>query len=217
MSRQVVVLSPHLDDGVLSCGQLLAGRPGSLVVTVCTAPPPEHRVCTSVDANCGFANAGQAMAARQQEDTLACWLLQAHQHHLGHVDQQYGRQLLPAAVAADLVAVLPAGAVVVGPLGLAHPDHIAVAEAMRLALEARGDLEPWVYEDLPSRVLWPEQVPERLGWWRAMGYDPVHADLGGAALSAKEAAVRAYRSQLWALDLHTVLVPERHWRLWPQT
>lgn len=211
---QLVVVSPHLDDAVLSCGQLLAGRPGSMVVTVCTAPPPQHTVRTSFDADCGHANAGQAMAARQQEDTLACWLLQATQRHLGHVDQQYGVPLAPEAVAASLVAAVPPGAIVVGPVGLAHPDHVAVAEAVRQLLVERPDLEPWLYEDLPSRVLWPEDVPTRLGWWRAMGYDPVLATLGGAELPRKESAVRAYRSQTWALNMHTVLVPERQWRLW---
>ncbi len=36
---RVVVVSPHLDDAVLGCGQLLAAWPGATVVTVFAGKP----------------------------------------------------------------------------------------------------------------------------------------------------------------------------------
>lgn len=213
---RLTVLSPHLDDAVLSCGQLLAGRPGSVVVTVCTAVPEEkRRVCTSYDRDCGFGTAGMALAARQQEDALACHYLGARPVHLPFVDQQYGDNFDPAEVAEALAGLLPPEAVLAGPVGLAHPDHLATADAMDRALALRPDVQGWVYEELPSRVLWPEEVPLRLGWWARRGYAPALGDLGGGELAAKQAALVAYRSQSWAWNPHTTLVPERFHRLWP--
>jgi len=42
----MLVVSPHLDDAVLSCGRLLAGRPGSVVATVFAGVPSRPDQCT---------------------------------------------------------------------------------------------------------------------------------------------------------------------------
>tara|TARA_R110002096_G_scaffold436038_2_gene665773 strand:- start:35254 stop:36066 length:813 start_codon:yes stop_codon:yes gene_type:complete len=44
LSRPILVISPHLDDAVLSCGGLLLQNSDALVVTVFTADPPIQRV-----------------------------------------------------------------------------------------------------------------------------------------------------------------------------
>lgn len=228
----LLIISPHLDDAVLSCGQLMAGRPDTIVATAFTGTPDPATMLTTYDRDCGFRSADHAMQLRRQEDVLALTDLHAQPVHFGLLDHQY-RELLtdtpgPKAVERALTQRLLAsmstlthggGHVVIGPLGLAHPDHLLVASAYRAALLEWPELEAWVYEDMPSRVLWPEQVGSRLTWWDDVlpgadhGWDLQLGFLGTGPIEAKEAAIDTYRSQLWALDRHTVLVPERHHRL----
>lgn len=225
----LLIISPHLDDAVLSCGQLMAGRPDCLVATVFTGTPAPPTMLTTYDRSCGFSSAGQAMELRRLEDRNAQAALGAAPLWLNHLDHQYrelditgpGDALLLEHVTAQLLEAMatPLVSQVIGPLGLAHPDHLLVAAAYRAALGQRGPIEAWVYEDMPSRVLWPEQVGSRLTWWedvlpgRDRGWDVELGFLGTGPIEAKEAAIGCYRSQVWALDLHTVLVPERHHRL----
>ena len=49
-----VVLSPHLDDAVLSVGRFLAASPGTVVITV-FAGIPGGLGLTRYDRSCGFA------------------------------------------------------------------------------------------------------------------------------------------------------------------
>ena len=53
----VVVVSPHLDDAVLSCGQLLAASREAIVLTVFSAGPDEGAPLTDWDRACGFVSA----------------------------------------------------------------------------------------------------------------------------------------------------------------
>ena len=230
MADPMLIVSPHLDDAVLSCGQLMAGRPDIIVATVCTAAPPSphDKALTTYDRDCGYVNAGHAMQNRRLDDMNAVGSLRGSTVHLGFLDHQYRElghgTLDPAAIAEALVRVVDEHGIgmAMGPLGLAHPDHEATAEAFRLLLQHhRRQIEPWVYEDTPSRVLWPELVPARLAWWADVaGLHPELGFAGTGPLEAKEAAISHYPSQLDALravsggNLHTVLVPERHHRLW---
>lgn len=214
-----VFVSPHLDDAVISAGQAIGGWPGATVVTVCTHPPTEGRLdLTDFDRNSGFTTAREACYRRRTEDRNACAKLGARTHHLGLPDNQYAA---PALTVGELVNQL-AGVigdsgprVIVAPLGLVHPDHITVAEACHTLAVQRSfpDVEWWVYEDQPSRVLYPESVGPALRDWRTGGLDLTLDFLGTVPLERKEAAVRCYASQLWALDLHAVLCPERLWRV----
>ncbi len=56
-----LIVSPHLDDAVFSCRDLLASQPGMLVGTVFTATPEAAGMRTAWDARCGFADAQSAM------------------------------------------------------------------------------------------------------------------------------------------------------------
>lgn len=221
----LVIVSPHLDDAVLSCGQLLADRPECVVVTVFAGSPVRSGTTVSTyDQLCGFRNAHQAMEARRVEDLAALETFgRGHRaQHLGYVDHGYGDRAAidHDAAASDVLRVLAEATTVqvVGPLGLAHPDHHAAAEVLRRVLLERPDLEPYVYEDLPSRVLYPDEVATRLQWWRLMGWHvgDAHGLLGLGALDVKQRAVDEYRSQLVALGpqgLAAVRCPERMWRL----
>lgn len=218
----LVILSPHLDDAVLSCGQLMAGRPDVTVVTAFTGTPRRHRMLTTYDKDCGFRSAEEAMTVRRREDHQAMRDLHAAPSvYLDLLDNQYD----PAKDQDDTMAAIVEAVAevieelrpetVIGPMGLAHPDHLICAGALRWLAEDRSHMDWWVYEDLPSRVLYPEQVTDQLGAWRSL-YPHMALDfLGTGERDVKQRAVARYRSQLWALDPPTYLVPERHWRLMP--
>lgn len=211
-------ISTHLDDAVLSAGQAVASWPGSTVLTVCSHAP-EEPMSTDYDQRSGFTTAREAAYCRRMEDRAACAVLGASPVHLGMVDGQYGTPLdigsVENAIGTAIDEIKPR--VVVAPLGLVHADHLAVAEACRYLItqDSFPDVEWWVYEDQPSRVLYPESVPKAIEdeWWNGAGI-PLSLDfLGTSDLDRKEEAVRCYRSQLWALDLHACLVPERLWKV----
>jgi LmbE family N-acetylglucosaminyl deacetylase len=213
-----LIVSPHLDDAILSAGQVMASRSEMTVTTVFSGVPQDCTMLTTYDANCGFASAVEAIAARRAEDRAALQILDADPVWLDFADHQYGEPADDADIADQLAAVaaFASPTLLIGPLGLAHPDHHTTRRAYQ-ALVATTGIEAWIYEDLPSRVLWPEEVPVALDWWREMGHKPELGFVGSGSLERKEAALSCYRSQLWALNglsEHACLVPERLWRLW---
>ena len=55
----MLVISPHLDDAVLSCGALLAAHRGAVVATVFAGVPRDPRQRTEWDARSGVADAAE--------------------------------------------------------------------------------------------------------------------------------------------------------------
>lgn len=205
----MIVISPHLDDAALSCGQALAAYPGALVVTVFAGVPPEGTKHTDFDERSGWETPQQAVSGRQEEDLRAMAVLDARAVHLDLLDSQYRdypygprttvaleEQLRKYAVVSDPVLI---------PYGVEHPDHVEVGVAARRACEIVGR-RYLVYEELPGRVLWPEHVrpfDRQLQLYDDLVQEP--------RLELKRAAIACYRSQLWALHEHACLVPERYW------
>ncbi len=171
---------------------------------------------TDYDQRSGFATAREAAYCRRMEDRAACAVLGASPVHLGMVDGQYGTPLDTNKLVTQLLGALDQiqPRAIICPLGLVHPDHIAVADACRYLIYGGcfPDAEWWVYEDLPSRVLYPESVGNAMIEWEKDGNELSLDFFGTSDRDRKEKAVRCYRSQLWALDLHAVLCPERLWR-----
>lgn len=202
----IVVCSSHCDDAVFSCGSLISAlrvTADVLVVTVCAGyPPPE--VEAPLDVSAGFKSAREAVTTRRAEDTESCSLLGAEVLHLDVLDYQYERALRPvgdqtaydadrvARIGAALKPVLDAASVVIAPVGVRHPDHLAVAAACK-------PFADWLYEDLPYRVLWPEAVP-------ALG----EAVFTLPCSDQKLAAVLCYRSQLGGEPGEALLADERY-------
>jgi LmbE family N-acetylglucosaminyl deacetylase len=213
--RAALVISPHLDDAALSCGQFLAGRPDAVVVTVFAGIPKAKTTLTSYDRDSGFRSSHQAMESRRAEDREALAVLGAMPVHLGFTDHQYGQPMdrgqVAAAVAAQVVKHNPE--LVVAPLGLGHPDHELVREATLDVL--REDPVPlWLFEDTPTCVLHPELVPPALGEVAARGLTAEPGFIGDGPLAQKMAALWCYRSQLPMFDNHhTLLCPERFWHV----
>jgi LmbE family N-acetylglucosaminyl deacetylase len=93
--QSALVLSPHLDDGVLSCAlTILALRTLGLrvhVLTVFAGQPagPLSAVAARFHAACG--QGPQAIAERRQEDRQALAVLGAEPRHLNYLDVVYRR------------------------------------------------------------------------------------------------------------------------------
>lgn len=182
MTARTLVVSPHLDDAVFSLGRLLARvGPAALVVTVHGGGSPE----------------------RLHEDTAAMAVLGCAPRPWPHppdttpigLDSRLNRL---SAHRFDQVLV---------PLGIYHPDHLAVAEACRST--DWGTASVGVYEDLPYRVWWPDQAYQRRRVWGLPVCGEPETQAGPLDLKLK--AAECYRSQL-SDDIREVLgVPERVW------
>lgn len=218
--RKILCLSPHLDDLCLSAGQFLAGRPDVIAVTIFAGMPKAKTVQTTYDKLCGFTSAEEAVTKRRNEDKEAMALLGATPVHLGFVDSQYGKPTEQVAIA-KLIGMLIEEhdpEFIAGPLGLVHPDHVLVREALLDAMTDRT-VPLWLYEDLPSRVTHPESVETAIREIEDFRPNSPELELGFVGtgdLAKKMAALWMYRSQMTLPEFenpHVLLVPERFWEV----
>jgi LmbE family N-acetylglucosaminyl deacetylase len=221
-SGRTVVLSPHCDDGVFGCGELLASRPGAVVVTAFAGRPPAYDGVTPWDAAAGFGPGDDPVAARRAEDRDALALLAAIPRWLDFCDSQYHRSPGVDELTDALDAVLTAerAAIVAAPLGLFHSDHALVHEAALRLARALPDVTWLAYEDAIYRRL-DGLLPARLDALRRRGFDVARVTLPRApdAARRKRDAVLRYRSQLRALALpghpgyDDAFAPDGYWRV----
>ena len=214
--RAALMISPHLDDAILSAGQFLAGRADCVVASVFAGTPPTTDVLTSYDLSCGFKSAAEAMSARRAEDIEAMSVLQAKAVHLDFIDGQYGARPDPDEVVGRLRELIDEidPEFIVGPLGLVHPDHEVVRDALLEAVKSSEAL--WLYEDLPARVQHPEFVHKTVGNLARLGISLELGFIGTGAMATKMDALWCYRSQMVLPEFanrHEVLVGERFRRV----
>ena len=219
-ARRIVVVSPHLDDGVLSLGAAIASwaRSGSRVelLTVFACDPESAAETRGWDARAGFRTEGEASRGRRREDVRACAILGATPVWLpfGSVDyERHGdEETIGGAVA---MALASADAVLLPGFPLSHPDHdwltrvlVGRVQVRRLGLYAE---QPYANraESKPEPPVWLEDALAT-----AVRFEPVPVDLRDRL--AKWEAIRQYRSQLPLLGMrrsirrgpHTVLAGE---------
>ncbi len=218
MERPTVILSPHLDDAVLSLWHVLEGPGDAVVVNVFTGTPADGRPGWW-DRTTGATDAGRRVRERRAEDraalaptgrrAVALGLLD-HQHRDRDVDTDALHQALDEAASGDARVLAPAA------LG-GHPDHRAVRDGA-LALRG-GGREVALYADLPHAVLsgWPslvtgehpERRPDPAARWdeelrrAGLSLAALHARvrrLDEPAHERKLAAIRCYRTQVPGLQ-----------------
>ncbi len=216
----VLVISPHFDDAVFSCGNMLAAHHGSHTVTVFGGAPP-LAMCTEWDRAAGFEDSNAAVAVRRLEDTQAHAQVSATVHHLGFCDSQYAQTPSVTDLAGTLHRVIArhAAEAVFVPLGLFHSDHVLVHEAV-LTLPAKLPGRLWIgYEDALYRrgrgVVQQRIVALAERGVVATPVTPATAMDG----RQKRRAVACYASQLRAFGpggVEDVHQPERFWLLEPQ-
>lgn len=228
MGRALNVVSPHLDDAVLSCCLLLAANPGSHVTTVFADGPRSVRPLTRWDraARC-FADGEDVMRLRREEDGRAAALMRATAFHLPYWDRQYRNERygyqgraddeLVVAAAGDLLRrsrdVAVDGWVI--PLGLGHPDHRVAADAGLILAE---QVPVFLYEELPYATEKPGEVAARKRRLAQRGFalepDETLEFLDDRSL--KKAVFRCYASQRRPLRWRArraIRTRERVWRL----
>lgn len=166
----LLVVSPHCDDGVLGCGDLLHHHPGAHVVTVFAEDPEHHGALTDWDRRAGLAAGDDVMALRRAEDRAALATLGATPCWLAFRDAQYAPSSDVATLARALDAVLAAA----DPLCVArlfHADHALVHRAALRVLRsdpARRTRTWLAYADALYRRM-PGPVAQRLAGLAADG------------------------------------------------
>ncbi len=140
----VVVVSPHLDDAIMSIGGLIIrmARAGQLVriLTVFAGLPTLAGPPSAWDAQRGLARAADAFAARAAEDVGATARLGVEGFRLPFLDNGYGVERDSEAIWAAMEPHLAdADLVLIPGVPLAHADHRFVTEltAARLGDPAR--------------------------------------------------------------------------------
>jgi LmbE family N-acetylglucosaminyl deacetylase len=217
-ASRLVVLSPHLDDAVLSCGAVLASaaEANADVVTIFNGPPegPLSDAARDFHARCGHGD--DAMSHREGEDDLALRHLGISPTRLGFPESLYRRDAAgqhrhsdlrsafrsrpeaePEVVQAITDRLLTVTAVekadlLLVPLGIGdHIDHQIVAAAA---------------QDLQRPMLWYEDIPYAMnrhyrGWEATLApADALIHYASAAHWQRKLDAIECYASQhefLW--------------------
>jgi LmbE family N-acetylglucosaminyl deacetylase len=222
----VLVISPHLDDAVLSCGQLIGMCERTTIATVLAGFPAGVHGGWS-GRTTGLPIAREANSRRREEDLLASHRLGARSVWFDILAQEYCPSPPPFERLARIheavaTAIATTGArTVCLPLGVTHPDHVAVSDAViQVALSSK--LTFFVYMDMPYGQARPDHVKRRLrNMRRHVGIDDATLLVGD--LQAKQEAIDAYASQV--VELHRgfgryfdrlLTEPEQYWRIHPR-
>ena len=155
------ILSPHLDDAVLSCWHVLQRRGDVLVINVFAGVPASRPGALSWwDELTGARDSGRRVLERVEEDREALALAGCEPVNLRFLDEQYRDAEQPLApLAAQIESRVVPGAHVYAPAAFGgHADHVLV-RAAALALRDRG-FRVSLYADLPHATLhgWPGWV-----------------------------------------------------------
>ena len=215
-ARPAVILSPHLDDAVLSCWHLLCCPGEVTVINVFAGSPPPGSGASWWDRLTGATDSATRMAERRAEDLAALAIAGRTATSLEFLDEQYEpTDQSVDAITSALRELIDAEAIVYAPAALGdHGDHEQVRDAA-LELAASGQ-RVCLYADHPHAVRagWPAWVT---GAKPTGGEDvAAHWDqrLGDAGLTRPRAAVHhldaveqqrklqavsAYRTQIAAL------------------
>lgn len=207
--KRRLIISPHLDDAVLSAWSAISVGNATVATVFAGVPSADCRL-SEWDLHSGATDPVRHLLRRREEDVAAMRSLSAHCIHLDFIDHQYR------------IGATPHQALVVALQGLAdgfdevwfpaaiggHPDHAAVAKA---AMQISGRFRRFMYADLPyASKAWPlnrstgfpeptlELISQASPW--APAKLPGNRRLNDAECAAKRGAIRHYTSQGWALD-----------------
>jgi LmbE family N-acetylglucosaminyl deacetylase len=215
----VVILSPHLDDAVLSCWHMLT-QPGDVVVVNVFAGVPASLAGPAWwDRYTGATDSLERVRERIGEDRRALALTGRTAVNLDLLDEQYREaDQPPAPPTAQLERLLAPSARIYAPAAFAnHIDH-ALVRAAALELRTRGFVVS-LYADLPHAILhgWPawvtgKRVPASKDlagatWERSLAETGISPDemaptvheFDPGAHARKLEALGAYRTQLEGL------------------
>jgi hypothetical protein len=217
--KRHLIISPHLDDAVLSAWSLISGKEPVQVLNVFTAEPALGAPVSWWDVLTGATDPVARMRERAKEDRRALALAGREAINLGFTDWLYRDGGVPVGpVEAAIAAHLDAADEIWVPAGLGdHDDHVAIRE-LGAGWREQGRTVG-VYADIPhsTHYGWPHWVASRPAdphldvdaYWQLklrrsrlpfgrMRARPVRLD--AATSAAKACACREYRTQLPALE-----------------
>jgi LmbE family N-acetylglucosaminyl deacetylase len=206
------VLSPHLDDAVLSCFAVLSRQSTTRTVVTVFAGVPAPGTAGTWDAAQGVARSDEYMTERVADDLEVMAGLGVRAVHLPLLDQQYRTGRLTSRSVARHLQRYAEGADVYAPAGFGqHPDHVLVRDAALRAFASMASLH--LYADLPYAAErgWPLAcadgscgrdlrgvLPTAASRPRVVGCE--HETLTADTASAKMRYLAKYRSQFQLLD-----------------
>lgn len=211
-----VILSPHLDDAVLSCWHLLTQPDEVVVINVFAGVPADLVSPAWWDEYTGANDSATRVRERIEEDRRALRVAGRSAVNLGFLDEQYRPDEQPLApVTEQIERLLDPGVQIYAPAAFAdHADHVLVRSAA-LQLQAEG-FEVFLYADLPHATVrgWPAWVSGKNGpaskdlagalWNRVLAptaaTEPIVHRLDAAAHASKLVAVGMYSTQLKGLE-----------------
>ncbi len=132
---RLVVVSPHLDDAVLSLGATLAHAAEAgvkvEVLTVFACAPDSGAPTDDWDRKSGFATEGEAAQQRRIEDQGACAILGVTPRWFDFGAQPYERRAsMDEVVAAVAAATVGADTILIPGFPLEHADHAALTNGL---------------------------------------------------------------------------------------
>lgn len=203
----LIVVSPHLDDAILSLGASIAYATGKghriNVLTVFAGDPESELPAGGWDRRGEFTTEGEAVRARRAEDDAACAVVGAAPVRLSFSEADYaGARDEEEVWGAVREAVSGAPAVLLPGFPLTNPDHALLADAcLRRGLPC-GRIG--VYAEQPYRF-WERKRQSRLAVPSAVapiGEPKWTRPAGGASrIRTKRRAILRYRSQVPLLGL----------------
>lgn len=229
MRGRVLVVSPHLDDAILSASAQLS-RARTQVVTVCAGIPPADAPPGTWDVITRARSAAERVRERLQEDIVAFTHFDCAVERLDELDGQHRKQALDTGSVAERLAPFVAAAREIWlPVGIGgHPDHIAVREAALAAhrLAGAGERAVHLYADVPYAIpygwgavpgasssgldtvdvdAWRRWQLKRSGVAMAQLGPPVWHRMTPDVGARKRRALHAYRTQIEVLGLDRIL------------
>lgn len=216
---RLLVISPHLDDAVFSCGGLIKLVRDVTVFTVFSGDPPLGQPMLEWDRQCGFEPGTNVMDRRRDEDAQALRMLGAiplwgAELQEGYRTEPLDDQRLTTLIFETVVHVDPTHVLI--PLGLVHHDHKAVSTAAIAALRPSPLAQVILYADKPYAQRHPGAARSRRAALISEGVELRPTAVPRCSRRPNRAAILCYRSQLKGLRLSALRLAsyrERYWSL----
>jgi LmbE family N-acetylglucosaminyl deacetylase len=211
-----IYISPHFDDGVLSCGGLIWEQAGQglpvEIWTICGGEPdgPLSDFALAIHAIWQSGDGPETIAMRKQEDEAAAACVGADIVHFDFQDCIYRRARkgeylypesvfvaahpqdarLPKRMASVLQSELLPGDIVVAPLALGgHIDHVLVRQAVELLGRPLR-----YYADIPYLLNYPDTLAPAV-----QELDDEHFSISPSGIENWLAGIASYKSQISSL------------------
>jgi LmbE family N-acetylglucosaminyl deacetylase len=217
--ERTVILSPHLDDAVVSCWHVLTRGAQALVANVFAGVPEQSHPPTIADRLAGFGKSADLVRVRLQEDRAALSLVDCESTYLGFIEDQYRTTPVSAAeIQRSLAPHVDGASRVLAPAGIGgHPDHKLMRDVGLgllkdgLSVELYGDIPYVVRYGWPSWMIGAEPEPHLVvdAYWdaflsdvRGQGYRLTvrQHDLGDEGSREKLIAMEMYATQFQQLN-----------------